>query len=156
MSANTRISPAGGGEEWLRSFVPYLLYRITSRLNQRLRNRLRREGINISRWRVLAVLRAWGELTLGRIVDLTVMEQPTVSRIVTQLEAEGLVRRKASEADSRLVIVGLTAAGEKAFRSIYPYAEHHQEVALRGFSRRDIDLLTDYLRRIQANIGAGE
>jgi MarR family transcriptional regulator, organic hydroperoxide resistance regulator len=147
---------AASGDKWLQNFVPYLLYRITNHLNRRLRSRLRKEGINISRWRVLAVLRAYGDLNLGAIVELTVMEQPSVSRIVAQLEQEGLVKRKVSRDDSRFVNVSLTAAGEKAFHSIYPAAERHQEKALRGFSRQEINTLTRFLRRIQANIEAEE
>jgi MarR family transcriptional regulator, organic hydroperoxide resistance regulator len=145
---------AGNGDNWLSSFVPYLLYRTTNQLNRRLRSRLRKEAINISRWRVLAVLRAYGDLTLGEIVDLTVMEQPSVSRIVTQLDQDGLIRRKASSKDSRFVNVRLTAAGRKTFQSIYPAAIKHEEMALRSFSRKEIATLIDYLSRIQANIEA--
>jgi DNA-binding MarR family transcriptional regulator len=147
---------AGTGDKWLQRFVPYLLYRITNQLTRRIRSRLRREGINISRWRVLAVLRAYGDLNLGAIVELTVMEQPSVSRIVAQLEQEGLVRRKVSREDSRFVNVSLTSAGEKAFQTVYPAAKKHQERALRGFSRQEINTLTKYLRRILANIEAEE
>ena len=147
---------AGIGDKWLQGYVPYLLYRITSHLNRRLRNRLRKEGINIARWRVLAVLRAYGDLNLGGIVDLTVMEQPSVSRIVAQLEQEGLVKRRLSRKDSRFVNVTLTAAGAKAFQSIYPTAQKHQESALRNFSRKEINTLIKLLRRIQANIEAEE
>ena len=147
---------AGRGDKWLQTFVPYLLYRLTNQLNRRLRSRLRKTGINISRWRVLAVLRAYGDLTLGQIVELTVMEQPTVSRIVAQLEQEGMVRRNASRKDSRFVNVRLTPAGERTFQSIYPTALLHQNRALSGFSAREVKTLTSYLRRIQANIEAEE
>jgi len=147
---------SGNGDKWLLGYVPYLLYRITNQLNRKLRNRLRKADINISRWRVLAVLRAYGQLTLGQIVDVTVMEQPSVSRIVAQLENEGLVRRKLGKKDSRFVLVNLTSAGEKAFHSIYPTAQMHQEKALRGFSPKEVDKLIDFLRRIQANIEAEE
>jgi len=145
---------AGHGDKWLRTFVPYLLYRTSNQLNQRIRARLRKSDVNLARWRVLAVLRAYGKLNLGRIVELTVMEQPSISRIVTQLEREGLARRKISTEDSRVVYVSLTTAGEKAFKEIYPTAQRHQERALSGFSRKEIDTLTGYLRRIQDNIEA--
>ena len=144
------------GDEWLRTFVPYLLYRTSNQLNQRIRARLRKSGVNLARWRVLAVLRAYGKLNLGQIVDLTVMEQPSISRIVTQLEREGLAKRKTSSEDSRVVFVNLTPLGEKAFREIYPTAQRHQERALSGFSKNEIDTLTNYLRRIQDNIEADE
>jgi DNA-binding MarR family transcriptional regulator len=147
---------AGRGDKWLRTFVPYLLYRISNQLNRRIRSRLRKSGVNMARWRVLSVLRAYGKLNLGSIVELTVMEQPSISRIVTQLEREGLARRKVSREDSRVVYVSLTAAGEKAFEEIYPTAQRHQERALNGFSSKEIDTLTGYLRRIQDNIEADE
>jgi DNA-binding MarR family transcriptional regulator len=140
------------GDEWLRRFVPYLLYTTTNRLNRRLRGTLRTQGINIGRWRVLAVLRAFGELNVGRIVDLAVMEQPTVSRILVQLEREALVDRRTSTLDSREVLVSLTAAGNEAFEAIYPTADKHQQRALEGFSRKEVDALVGYLHRIQANI----
>ncbi len=149
--------PIGGhGDKWLRTFVPYLLYRTSSQLNRIIRARLRKSGVNLARWRVLAVLRAYGKLNLGRIVELTVMEQPSISRIVTQLEREGLAKRKVSKEDSRVVYVSLTAAGEKAFKEIYPTAQKHQKRALSGFSKEEIDVLTGYLRRIQDNIEADE
>ncbi len=147
---------SGHGDKWLRNFVPYLLYRITNQLTRRIRSRLRKSGINITRWRVLAVLRAYGEMSLGRIVELTVMEQPSVSRVVTQLEREGLVKRKVSTEDSRVVHVSLTRAGDKAFQTIYPTAERHQAGALSGFSRKEINTLKSYLHRIQENIEAEE
>lgn len=147
---------ANRGDKWLRSFVPYLMYRITSQLNMRIRGKLRNSGINLARWRVLAVLRAYGEINLGRVVELTVMEQPSVSRIVTQLVIEGLVKRKLAKTDSRFVLVRLTAAGEKAFKSIYPTAETHQDLALRGFTKTEISTLIGFLGRIQKNIEVEE
>lgn len=143
---------AGQGDKWLQKYVPYIMYRITNTLNRRLRRQLREVDINVARWRVLSVLRAYGELNLGRIVELTVMEQPSVSRIVIQLESERLVRRKVSKTDSRFVFVTLTAAGERAFERIYPTAERHQARALRGFTRSEVNTLIRMLWRIQHNI----
>lgn len=144
------------GDKWLRTFVPYLLYRTSNQLNQRIRGRLRESGVNLARWRVLAVLRAYGKLNLGQIVELTVMQQPSISRVVTQLEREGLAKRQISQKDSRVVNVRLTAAGEKAFKEIYPAAKRHQEQALHGFTQQEISTLRKFLRRIQDNIEGEE
>ena len=91
------------GDHWLGKFVPYLIYRITNQLNRGLRKRLKRSGINIARWRVLAVLKDNGNMNIGQIVERTLIEQPTVSRIVDQLEREGLALREISDEDSRFV-----------------------------------------------------
>jgi DNA-binding MarR family transcriptional regulator len=140
------------GDQWLGRFVPYLLYRITSQLNRGLRKRLKRSGINIARWRVLAVLKDNGRMNIGQIVERTLIEQPTVSRIVDQLENEGLAYREISEEDSRFVQVKLTQAGQKAFAEIFPTATTHQEQALKGFNKKEIKALIEFLERIQHNI----
>lgn len=144
------------GDHWLGKFVPYLIYRITNQLNRGLRKRLRRSGINIARWRVLAVLKDNGPMNIGRIVDRTLIEQPTVSRIVDQLEREGLVLKKISDEDLRFVKVVLTKPGERAFKEIYPTATKHQEQALQGFSKQEINSLIGFLERIQNNISSNK
>ncbi len=144
------------GDHWLGKFVPYLVYRITGQLNRNLRKRLRRSGINIARWRVLAVLQDNGRMNISQIVERTIIEQPTVSRIVDQLEREGLAFRETCDKDSRFVQVMLTQAGEKAFREIYPTASRHQEQALQGFTQQEINTLTGFLERIQNNIEPGD
>jgi DNA-binding MarR family transcriptional regulator len=144
------------GDHWLGKFVPYLIYRITNQLNQALRKRLKRSGINIARWRVLAVLQDNGRMNISQIVERTVIEQPTVSRIVDQLEREGLAFREICDEDSRFVQVMLTQAGEKAFKEIYPTATKHQEQALQGFTKLEIKTLIGFLERIQNNIEADQ
>jgi len=140
------------GDHWLGKFIPYLIYRITNQLNRRLRKRLKLSGINIARWRVLAVLKDNGQMNISQIVERTLIEQPTVSRIVDQLEREGLAQRQISDEDSRFVRVTMTESGEKAFREIYPTATQNQELALQGFTKQEIKSLIDFLERIQANI----
>ncbi len=140
------------GDHWLGKFVPYLMYRITNQLNQSLRRRLRRSGINIARWRVLAVLKDNGRMNISQIVERTIIEQPTVSRIVDQLENEGLAFRETCDVDSRFVEVMLTQAGEKAFKDIYPTASKNQERMLQGFKQQEMKTLIGFLERIQNNI----
>lgn len=140
------------GDNWLQKFIPYLLYRVTNRLNARLQTRLRAMKINPSRWRVLSVLKAYGTLSVTEIVDYTLMEQPTVSRVVAQLEEEGRVTRRPLPEDSRVIQVELTAAGVEVFEEIIPAALRHQEQALNGLSGREIDALVKILRKIEHNI----
>jgi DNA-binding MarR family transcriptional regulator len=149
---DTTISTHQEGDRWLTNFVPYLIYRITGHLNRRLRRKLRRSSINISRWRVLAVLKDHGLMNMSQIVEKTIIEQPTVSRIVDQLESEGLATRVPGVDDSRFVQVQLTPAGEAAFNQVYPIALSHEKQALKGFTEQEIRTLTGFLERIHRNI----
>ncbi len=153
-----QLMPEPGGPEletgdgWLAEFLPYQLYRVTNRLNMRLQNRLRAIGISASQWRVLSVLRSHGTLTIGRIAEHALMEQPTVSRVVDQLELDGLVVRRIADADSRRIEVRLTAKGVAAFVDILPFAMRHQKLAFEGLSPGEILTLRELLARIERNI----
>jgi len=148
------MSVIANNRHWLGTYVPYLIYRITGHLNRKLRRNLKQSGINLARWRVLAVLQDHGALNIGQIAEHTLIEQPTVSRVVDQLEREGLAVREADGTDSRYVHVLLTDLGKSAFNAIYPIAVRHQEQALLGFDDEEIKTLTGFLERIQANISS--
>lgn len=144
------------GDRWLDAFLPYLLYRVTMKSNARMLNHVRRQKINPSQWRVLAVLKSYGKLSLGAIGELTCMEQPTVSRVVAQLEADGRVARRAAASDARVSEIWLTPKGEATFKAIVPTALRHQELAFEGLSRKEVTLLINLLAKIEHNMSLYE
>ena len=133
-------------------YLPYQLYRVTNRLNVRLQGRLKAIGINLSQWRVLSVLRSYGTLSISGIVDYTLMEQPTVSRVVVQLEQDGMVSRRVSAEDSRMNDITLTAKGAEAFDTIRQSAFRHEKLALEGLDETTLRALRETLQRIERNI----
>src|SRR4051812_37187826 len=137
------------GDNWIEEFVPYRLYRVTNRLNAKLLGKLKSLRINPSQWRVLSVLKAYGKLNIGAIVDLTLMEQPTVSRVVAQLEGKGRVSRRPSSDDARVTEVSLTPKGVEAFNQIVPTALRHQELAFQGFTAAETVSLVRLLAKIE-------
>ncbi|MGH8138955.1 MAG: MarR family winged helix-turn-helix transcriptional regulator [Steroidobacteraceae bacterium] len=153
------ISPGRGerrartaGDRWLDGFIPYRLYRATRKLGARLHTRLRALRISPSQWRVLSVLKAFGDLSIGEIVEATLMEQPTISRVVARLERDGRVKRRLSSRDSRMALISLTASGVEAFKQIIPAALRHQDEALQGVGRKEIARLVATLEKIERNI----
>lgn len=163
MARTTRRAAAAGskrakgepdiqGNAWLDDFVPYQLYRVTNKLNARLLKRLKTMRINSSQWRVLSVLRAYGPLSIGRIVETTLMEQPTTSRVVAQLERIGHVKRRLHDHDSRVVEISITGAGLQAFEGIVPAALKHESLAFQNISAKETAQLVETLRKIEKNI----
>lgn len=151
-SRGKRTGAAVEGNGWLDDFVPYQLYRVTNKLNARLLKRLKTMRINSSQWRVLSVLRAYGPLSIGRIVETTLMEQPTTSRVVAQLERVGHVKRRLHQRDSRVVEISITPAGLQAFEGIVPAALKHQSLAFQNISAKETAQLVETLRKIEENI----
>jgi DNA-binding MarR family transcriptional regulator len=144
------------GDLWLDSYFPYRLYRASKKLQLRLQARLRAQRMNESQWHVIAVLKAYGALSIGEIVDATLMEQPTVSRVVARLEKNGLVSRRASTRDSRMALISLTAPGTEVFKQIVPAALRHQDLALDGINRKEIAQVLAALEKIEDNIEASD
>ena len=144
------------GDLWLDSFFPYRLYRASKKLQLRLQTRLRAQRVNPSQWQVIGVLKAYGALSIGEIVDATLMEQPTVSRVVARLEKSGWVSRRASTRDSRMALISLTLAGMEIFKQIVPAALRHHDLALEGIGRKEIAQVLATLERIEENIEASD
>ena len=124
------------------------------KLSARLENRLSSMRIGHSQWRVLSVLKAYGDLSIGEIVAATLMEQPTISRVVGRLEKDGLATRRVASHDSRMALISLTASGLEAVRQIIPTALRHQDEALKGIGAREIAQMVATLEKIQRNIEA--
>jgi DNA-binding MarR family transcriptional regulator len=98
-------------------FLPYLIARLAFQLNTDLIEKLRREGINVTRWRILAVLAMGDGITIRVITEQAMMRQ-SAQPVLKGMEKEQCVRRGASRS-ARCVEVFLTrAAGRRSTRSM--------------------------------------
>lgn len=136
----------------LNDSIPYLIYRISNKANQNMQDKLRSAGITLSKWRLLSSLKSRGVCTISELAACTVMQHAVVSRILTEMEHAGLIRRRQSKTDQRMVRITLTRKGETLFEQAHEIAVQHQEEALRGFSRSDQTTLLNLLRKVQANL----
>jgi DNA-binding MarR family transcriptional regulator len=78
---------------------------------------LRREdyasGLSAPRLSALSVVVFGGPVTLGQLARAEQVKPPTMTRIVTGLEKDGLVRRKGDDRDRRLTRIHATPKGQK-------------------------------------------
>jgi DNA-binding MarR family transcriptional regulator len=78
-------------------------------------------GLELSHLDVLdAVRRAEtaGEVTVGAIAEILRIDPSRASRIVAEMVTRGVLRRKASQADARRIVVVITALGRKLVAEI--------------------------------------
>src|SRR5260221_5111562 len=93
--------PRGSADEALKSanqsmfddFLPHLIARLAYQLNNDLVEKLRREGINVTRWRSLAVLSMGDGITINEIIESAMMQQSALSRALMNMEKDDDVRR---------------------------------------------------------------
>jgi MarR family 2-MHQ and catechol resistance regulon transcriptional repressor len=74
--------------------------------------------------------------------------------VVDRLVDKKLVRRVAMPSDGRCQIVQLTSQGEKLFARIFPAHLSHMERAFAQLSQKELNGLTESLRRLRGVLAA--
>ena len=87
----------------------------------RLARQLRQESdaaLTPSQLSALACIERHGPLTLGALADYERVAPPSVTKVVTKLEAAGLVARRLDDRDRRVAWVSVTGAGSNRLAKI--------------------------------------
>jgi DNA-binding MarR family transcriptional regulator len=133
----------------LERFLPYRLSVLSNRISQEIAGLYaRRFSLNVTEWRLLAVLGRFPDLTATELVERTAMDKVAVSRAVASLLAEGRLIRKVDGADRRRTKLRLSAKGYRIYDQVAPLALEYQRGLLAGLSaqeRVDLEGLLDRL-----------
>jgi len=93
--------------------VAEMLHGAAVRLLRRLRRADDATGLSAPRLSALSVLVFRGEMALGELARAEQVKPPTMTRLVAELEAAGLVQRRADPLDARGVLLRATGKGRK-------------------------------------------
>ena len=121
-----------------------------------LRRNFARVDLDPPSFDVLATLRRAGapfELTPGDLVRMSMVTSGAVSQRLDRLEERGLVTRRRSPADARVVLVRLSDAGRRAVEEVLPSHLATEAELLAPLSQAERAQLADLLRRL---LGAHE
>jgi homoprotocatechuate degradation regulator HpaR len=113
------------------------LLRAREAVMARFRPVLKRHGVTEQQWRVIRVLAERQRCDATELAAASCIHAASLSRILRDLQAGGVLDARASRADSRRLAVELTPAGRRAFRRIGAQSEA-------------------IYRRIEAEVGATE
>jgi MarR family transcriptional regulator, organic hydroperoxide resistance regulator len=138
----------------LGQYLPYLINRTGARLAVAFGREIRRYGIALQEWRVLAALAAQGAQRLSDLAALTSIELSTLSRLVGRMERSGLISRGRADADRREITLALTPKGTRTTRAIIGTARRYERLSLRGFKKREEAQLKRLLVRVYGNLTA--
>ena len=133
-------------------FLPHLVARLAYQLNGDLVEKLRIEGINVTRWRILAVLAMGEGVTINEIIDRAMMQQSALSRALSNMVKEGYVRRVVRRDDARCTGMYLTDKGRALFDSLNVVVRRREKRLLAGMSPREVRAAFDVIRRLSRNM----
>jgi DNA-binding MarR family transcriptional regulator len=136
----------------LTALPSYLITRIAHRYNQTIRGELKTIGLSTISTRIIASLNLFGELTINELCVHALAEQPTMSRALDRMEAEGLLQRTVKDEDNRKRVVRLTPAGDALTQNIWPVTLNANEQLFSGISKEDQEVTLRTLRKVLGNV----
>lgn len=89
--------------------TPARLALVVGRLNRRLRGAS--GGLSHGLLSALATVNKDGPMRLAELAQIEQVSAPSTTRLVAELEAQGLVSRRSDPDDGRAVLISITAAG---------------------------------------------
>lgn len=111
----------------LARFSPYRVALAAQLLSETLARVYReRFGLSIPDWRVMVHLSLSGGASVRDIEAQVIMEKSKVSRTAARLEGRGLIAKRQSKTDKRLVDLTLTGAGQAMMAELLPLAAQFQ------------------------------
>lgn len=96
--------------------VAALLHERFSRLSRQLRHMELPSGMTPERLSTLTVIDRSGPISVTALADREMVRPATMSRMVSALVDDGLVRRREDKADGRGVLVTVTPKGRRIYR----------------------------------------
>lgn len=150
---NEGLEAARGSFRSTQLIIPYLLFQLDHRLSQSMLEYTRPLGITVLRYRVLAQLVDINGVRIRDLVRECAVEQSTMSRVVDQLERDGMVTRKAGSGDNRAVTVWITADGRATYEAAFPHALGAVKALTDEFSPEEIRQLIGLLQRMLDSTG---
>jgi homoprotocatechuate degradation regulator HpaR len=93
--------------------LPVLLARARAAVAGRFRKVLRQHGMTVEQWRILLALTTGDFIEARRLAQRTDLLQPSLSRILKDLQRRDLLLRVPDRLDARRVLVIITPAGRQ-------------------------------------------
>lgn len=150
--AADKASPAR--TPFVHGYLGYLLGQANHSLYRQFDAQVRAVGLRSIEWRVLASLLDRQPLSIRDLAVEVLGKQPTVTKLVQRMAAQGWVEVSGDPADQRRTLVGITAAGRRLVRPLVRRARAHESSLLGTLSAREALALKRLLLRIaQHNAG---
>ena len=124
------------------------LARAFQALEQGVRPHLAAQGLGMTEFAVLEVLYHKGALPLGEIRDRILVTGASTTYVVKKLEQRGLMRRRTSAEDQRIVFGELTPKGRALIAKVFPAHVDRLRQVMAGLSVSDKRAITRLLRRL--------
>ena len=113
-------------------------------------HRLKPSGLTAGQPKILEFLAARGEAVQREIASASDIGAPTAARILSNMEASGLIQRAHREGNRRSIVVELTSKGQEQSRLVRETFARCESIAIRGLEDRE--RILSLLGKVEENL----
>ncbi|MDD9889921.1 MAG: homoprotocatechuate degradation operon regulator HpaR [Gammaproteobacteria bacterium] len=115
---------------------------------------LRSFGLTDQQWRVIRVLASQNNIEAFELSQQSMILPPSLTRILKNLEEEGLVKRDRDKEDQRKVLISLSAKGQRKFQQVVPDSEKIYRSIERKVGKKALNDLLKQLVALNSSLEA--
>lgn len=109
-------------------------------------------GITVDQWVLLKIIEESTTISQKEIALKSVRDPASITRTLDILVKKGLLQREAIPNNRRQYNIQLTQAGKFFVSQNMPIIKEQRKQSVKGFSEEELNILRDYLLRIQNNM----
>lgn len=129
-------------------YLAYLLARVSQRVSAGFHTEVTSQGLSVLAWRVLASLAGHGPMPVRSLCEHVLAQQPTVTKLLDRLQAQGLVQRLDDAQDRRQTLVQLSTEGAARVAPLLAKAKAHEAQVLQRLGSADAAQLKRLLQKL--------
>ncbi len=129
-------------------YLAYLLARSSKLVSEQFHAKVKAAGVSVNYWRILASLSDADGLTLKQLNQRVLFNQPTLSKLITRMVAEGLLERHQDKQDKRAILIFISALGRDLVNDLLREAKWHESEVLADYSSEQQALMKGMLRQL--------
>lgn len=129
----------------IENYFSYSLAAAHRNVHKNLNGKLKELGIQVEAWRVLEVLSAREDHTMGELAGVVLMNPPTLTKLVDRMVSDGLVHRQIAQTDHRRVQLALTNLGRAQVATLRKFAKAQNDEILQKLGPKKTQLLKEAL-----------
>jgi len=139
-------------DRFVEDYLLYLLARASHQASSEFHALAKEHGVSLVEWRVLSYL-SDGPASIGELAAVTLLQQPTLTKVVDRMQRDGLVDRRPEPTDGRRVRVSVTPRGRALVADLIPLARRHEDIVLDGYTPDEARALKATLKTLIARTG---
>ena len=110
----------------INEYLAYLLAQADRQIHRQLDAEFRAEGVPVEHWRILKLLVEKNGRSMGELAEATLLNHPTLTKIIDKMISQALVYRRPYRNDRRRVMIFISEHGRALNEKLNRLASTHQ------------------------------